>query len=130
MTKSLLLVASLSLFVFASCKKEAGFGGLSVVSGKVYAKDFKPNTTEIEAEGYTANMKVVIAVEGNGEVLDEVRTDNNGAYKFDKLRKGDYLIWTFTDCDKCTNNDSLVIQKVTIDERKGDYELEDFNIEI
>ena len=71
--KSIALFAVCSL-LFISCKKEAGFGGLSTVSGKVYAKDYQANNpTVVEAEGYTANMKVVLSVEGSNRVLKETR---------------------------------------------------------
>lgn len=121
----------LTILLFASCKKEAGFGGLSTVTGKVYAKDYKANDPlVIEAEGYTANMKIVLAVDGSGRVLKETRTDNTGSYKFEELRKGTYNIWTFSDCDLCTNNDSIVLKTFEVTERKEAVELDDFNVSL
>lgn len=128
--KFLSLIFALVL-VLSACSKEPGFGGLSTVSGKVYAKDYKANDpTVIEAEGYTANMKIVLSVDGSGKVLKETRTDLNGSFKFEELRKGSYSIWTFSDCDLCTNNDSLVVQTFEITKRKEDVLLPDFNVEL
>lgn len=124
-------LCALVLIVFSSCTKEAGFGGLSSVSGKVYARDFTPGNDVVpEAEGYTPDMKVVLSVKGSGRVLKETRTDLNGAYKFEELRKGTYEIWTFTECDLCTNNEDPVIQEFEITERKEDKVLADFEIKI
>lgn len=131
MRNSIKILATLilTMLLFVSCKKEAGFGGLSTVTGKVYAKDYKANDPLIiEAEGYTANMKIVISVDGSGKVLKETRTDNTGSFKFEELRKGSYNIWTFSDCDLCTNNDSVVVQSFEITSRKETVELDDFNI--
>lgn len=111
----------------SSCTKEPGFGGLASVEGKVYAKDFTPGGI-IEAEGYTADMKVVIEVMGSGQILDETRTDLTGTYKFDKLRKGTYQVYTFTECDTCTNNEDPVVQTIEITEKKQEIKLEDFLI--
>jgi hypothetical protein len=118
------------LLQFSSCTKEPGFGGLACIEGKVYAFDYTPNSGIIEAEGYTPDMKVVIAVSGSKQILDETRTDLNGEFRFDELRKGDYEIWTFTECDTCTNNETPVIQKTTISEKDETIVLDDFIINI
>lgn len=118
---------ALCILLFAACTKEAGFGGLATIEGKVYARDFTPGGI-IEAEGYTADMKVVIEVVGSNQVLDEVRTDLNGSFKFDELRKGTYHVYTFTECDTCTNNEDPVVQTVEITEKKESVTLEDFII--
>lgn len=130
MKKILSLLAIIFVLSFISCTKEAGFGGLASIEGKVYAYDYTPNSGIIEAEGYTADMKVVISVLGSGTILDEVKTDLNGAFKFDKLRKGTYQIWTFTECDTCTNNEDPVIQSTEITDRKENIILPDFVINI
>lgn len=125
-TKNILILAFSMLVI--SCSKEPGFGGLSTISGKVWATDITPNSQIIQDEGYTANIKVVIAVENSGMILDEVRTDLNGSYKFEELRKGVYQIWTFTDCDSCRNNEAPIIQRVEIKQRKEEIALPDFKI--
>ncbi len=124
-----LIAALLFIIQFTSCTKEAGFGGLANIQGKVYAKDFTPDLL-LEAEGYTADMKVVIAVAGSKTILDETKTDLKGEFNFENLRKGDYEIWTFTECDTCTNNETPVIQTATISGKKETITLDDFNINI
>ena len=129
LNKKLLLALGLLGFVLIiSCTKEAGYGGLSSIQGKVYTKDITPNSQIVQDSGYTANIKVFISADESSQVLDEVRTDLDGSFKFDKLRKGNYTIWTFTQCDACTNNETPVIQQVEIKGRKESIVLSDFNI--
>lgn len=131
MNKLIVALCALTLFTFSSCTKDAGFGGLASVSGKVYAFDYTPNSPTIpEAEGYTPNMKVVLSVKGSGKVLKETRTDLDGSYKFEELRKGTYQVWTFTECDKCTDNEEAVVQEFEIESTKQEKLLEDFVINI
>lgn len=124
------LIFLFSFFVLAACTKSPGFGGLSTIQGKVYAVDYKANTTLIEAEGYTSNVKVYIQVEGENNLLDEVKTNLDGAYAFQNLRKGNYVVWTYTYHDSSTNNSEAIIQKVNIDSRKKEITLPDFKIDI
>jgi len=130
MKKEMCLLATILILACTSCTKEAGFGGLACIEGKVYATDYTPNSGIIEAEGYTADMKVIISVVGSSIILDEVRTDLNGSFRFEELRKGDYEIWTFTECDTCTNNETPVIQQATISSRNETVTLTDFMINI
>jgi hypothetical protein len=118
------------VLLLSSCSKDAGFGGLSSVGGKVYAKDYTPNSGIIEAEGYTADIKVMIAVENSGVILKETRTHWNGSYKFSNLRKGKYEVWTFSDCDTCTNNETTILQSIEVKERKENLLLPDFLINL
>ena len=130
MKKALSLLAVLLIIQFTSCKKEPGFGGLSCIEGKVYAKDYTPNSGIIEAEGYTPDMKVVISVEGSNTILDETKTNLDGSFRFDELRKGTYKVWAFTECDTCTNNERPVIQSAEVTSNKETVTLPDFNIDI
>ncbi len=130
MKKGLSLLTVALILLFTSCKKEPGFGGLSCIEGKVYATDYTPNSGIIEAEGYTADMKVVISVEGSNTILDETKTNLDGSYRFEKLRKGTYKVWTFTECDTCTNNETPVIQSVEVKSNRETITLPDFSINI
>jgi len=131
MRKPTLILLLIGVILSAtSCKKEAGFGGLSTITGKVYAFDYTPNSGIIEAEGYTANIRVFIGVKNSQQILDEIRTNVNGEFEFDRLRSGTYELWTFTDCDTCTNNETPVLKEVIIETNNEDKELSDFVINI
>jgi hypothetical protein len=119
----------LVLLLFTGCEKEAGFGGLASISGKVYAYEYN-NSGRLEAEGYTGDIVVYLAAENSNEILERARTDFKGAYLFRELRKGTYHVWVYTDCDKCTNNQEPVVKKVVIKSNKENIMLEDFKINI
>ncbi len=117
------------IFFASACTKQQGFGGLASIHGKVYAYDYTPNG-KLEAEGYTGDQRVFISVSGREGVLDDVRTDYQGAYRFDELRPGKYTLWVYTECDTCTDNIKPVIQEVEINSKKQVISMPDFEINI
>lgn len=125
MTKLLLVVSTLLLL--GSCKKEAGFGGRSSITGKVWVDDYTPGGN-LEASGYTGNINVYIGVEGANAMLKSVDTDYKGSYEFIGLQKGIYKVWVYTECDTCTDNATPIIQTVTIDKAKDEKQLTDFKV--
>lgn len=129
-TRTLLLSVVLVLSVFiSSCEKEPGFGGLATITGKVYAFDYNPAGNLI-GEGYTGDIEVFISIEGQPGVLDRIRTSFDGSYLFNQLRKGTYVIYVFSYCDACTDNQEPVVQTVKITSNRQQINLEDFRIRI
>jgi len=122
----LMLCVSLSFF---SCTKEAGEGGLASISGKVYAHDYDKQGN-LKAEGYIGEVRVYIGVEGSSELLDDVRTQYDGSYEFPFLRKGNYKIWVYTQCDSCLNDLLPIVQEAHITERKQRLVMPDFDIKL
>ena len=116
-------------FLFISCEKEPGFGGLASISGKVYSYDYN-TSNQLEAEGYTGDIEVYIAADGSDQVLERARTDFKGAFVFRELRRGTYNVWVFSECDKCTDNKEAVVRKVVIKSNKENMVLEDFAVKI
>ena len=112
-----------------SCEKEPGFGGLATVAGKVYAFDYNPEGN-LTGEGYTGDVEVFISVEGQPGVLDRIRTSFDGSYIFTQLRKGTYVIWVFSSCDSCIDNQEPIKQIVEISSNRQRITLEDFRIRL
>ena len=88
---------------FTACEKDAGDGGTSVIEGKVY-KVFtfqNPNSGEWDTSFFQLDVgkDVFIIYSSNEEDIydDKFETDYNGRYHFEYLRKGDYIIYTYTD---------------------------------
>ncbi|MDR1779754.1 MAG: hypothetical protein LBR50_03360 [Tannerella sp.] len=83
-----------------SCNKDEGLGGSSSVKGMVwniihYDDDFTFSTETIPAE-----KKDVYLIFGSNEddyFGDDVETDKNGVYRFDYLRKGDYVVYAYSE---------------------------------
>ena len=117
------------LFIFVSCKKEEGFGGLAIISGKVYAYDYNSSGILL-AEGYAGDIDVYIKAKDSSAELKRIRTTYDGSYIFEQLRKGDYEVWVYTDCAKCPNGIEPVIQSVTLSDKKAKIELPVFEVNI
>lgn len=126
--RNLFLVISI-LSIFIACKKEEGFGGLASISGKVYAYDYN-NSGVLLAEGYAGDIDVYIKAKGSSEELERVRTIYDGSFIFNQLRKGDYEVWVYSDCDRCPNGIEPVIQNIKINGKKDKIELSVFEVNI
>ncbi len=126
---SVLLISILFIGLISSCSKRAGEGGLASISGKVYARDYDKDG-DLEAEGYIGDVKVYIRVAGSDVQLDDIDTNYDGTYSFPFLRKGEYEVWVFSDCDDCLDGTEAIVQKVSIEDRKAEIVLPDFEIKI
>ncbi len=114
---------------FISCTKQAGEGGLASISGKVYGHDYDKQGN-LKAEGYMGEVRVYISVEGSSELLDDVRTRYDGSYEFPFLRKGNYQLWVYTQCDSCLNDMMPILQNARITEKKQRLVMPDFHINL
>lgn len=125
-TSFLLLVFA---FVFFSCEKEEGFGGLASISGKVYAKDYNSSGKLVE-EGYLGDVTVYIGKKDDPHYLDRLNSSYDGSFKFKFLHPGNYDVWVFGDCDTCTWDQMHVKKSITIRGKKENAVLEDLVISI
>ena len=86
------------LFVLVSCNKDEGFGGSCSIEGYVYNivhhnKNFSFLTDTVPA----SEWRVYILAGENGAVLDDVRTNYLGMYRFDYLRSGTYPVYAYSE---------------------------------
>jgi hypothetical protein len=100
----------ISTFVFCallmSCKKQAGDGGNSTISGRV-DKDIRlvlTNAATTQATVDAADRDVYIIYGDHTSPDDRVQTNYNGEFEFLNLRPGSYTIYTFS---KDTNSVSV-----------------------
>jgi len=101
-------------FGFISCEKSAGEGGTSVIEGqvyKLYTSEIVVN--ELDSFGNDTTYKIIdtlyyqldegedvyIIYDDNEEDIydDKFKTDYQGRYRFEYLRKGEYTIYTHAD---------------------------------
>ena len=132
------LVLFLSLLIsFSSCEKEAGEGGTSVIEGQVYKIHTFQNFTTGEWDTLyyqlDSGKDVYIIYSGdiNAVYDDKFETDYNGVYRFDYLRKGDYIIYTYADSIDMNNvsYDFPLFTHITISNNNSINTVEDFVIE-
>lgn len=76
--------------------KESDDGGTSTVKGKLFARDYNSEFTEIKGEYYVADEYVFMTF-GSGESYNiRYRTNVDGSFTFANLRKGKYQIYAFS----------------------------------
>lgn len=134
--KIFVFIASISLLL-CSCKKEAGDGGNSSISGKVEviqrAVSSNP-ATGIDTLA-AADVEVYIIYGDNIAPDDRIRANYNGEFEFLNLRPGDYRVYVYSDDTTGTINPSsdafhlmVVSREVTISDKKEKVETGTFTI--
>lgn len=81
---------------FSSCKKEAGEGGDSSVTGRVHVKDYNASFTSLNGEYNGAEEDVYIIYGNDVSFGDRERTSHDGMYSFRFLQPGKYKIFAYS----------------------------------
>lgn len=132
--KKIVSFAFLSVILF-SCKKDAGDGGNSTISGNI-KKDIRVNLTNplpLRATVPAADQDVYIIYGDHTSPDDRVQTNFDGNFEFLYLRPGKYTIYTFS---KDTNSVAVnwdekhmsVLREVEISDKKQDVIAEEMKI--
>jgi hypothetical protein len=102
-----------------SCNKEPGVGGKAQLLGAVYEQRYNANTGLPTGDPYPLAEQRVYIIYGDGQYADDdVRTGPDGAFRFPWLRKGDYTIYTISECRTCPSGTKGIYRNVSIDGRK------------
>jgi hypothetical protein len=119
------------LMVFASaCEKEAGEGGSSSISGKVFVRNYNSDYTKLNAAYYGAKEDVYI-IYGDGTVYNNsMKTSYDGSFKFDYLRKGKYQLFCYSEDSTGTIPSGIltILKEVEITSNHTDIVVDDFVI--
>lgn len=89
-----------AVFTLISCNKEEGPGGSSSLEGYVYRIIHQDDNFYFQKDTFPAVREDVYLIFGDREndfYGDDVKTDQNGLYRFDYLRKGDYIVYACSD---------------------------------
>jgi hypothetical protein len=90
----------LGLLLFSACNKDEGLGGSSSLEGYVYQIEHSDDNFSFQTDTFPAVKKDVYLIFGNNEndyFGDDVETDKNGLYRFDYLRKGSYIVYSYAE---------------------------------
>ena len=132
--KNFLIICAIAIG-FTACEKPAGEGGTSVIEGQVYISNTfqNPTTGEWDTIGepqLASDKKVYIIYSGDENDIydDSFDTHWNGEYRFEYLRKGDYVIYTYAkfDTSGIYPGDYPMFKHITIDENNKTFILDDF----
>lgn len=121
----LLFIVFLSTFAF-SCRKTPGQGGNSTIRGKVKAiyYDVFGNAYPY----YAGKIDVYIIYGDEAYFGDDVETSYDGTYEFRYLRKGQYTLFAYSDCDTCLGKKRVEFLRTEITKNNSLVELEDLVI--
>ncbi|MCF8256222.1 MAG: hypothetical protein K9J06_01625 [Flavobacteriales bacterium] len=118
-----LLSIAFVLLLTASCE-EAGPGGTSTITGKVFVQDYS-TSGNLLGEFYGPEERVYI-IYGDGSAFDDdTRTSLDGSYKFEYLNKGSYRVFCYSNCDTCASGTRAVIKDLEITSSNSTVEVED-----
>lgn len=113
--------------LLGSCSKEAGEGGSSSISGKLYILDYNSTLTHFNEAYYGSKEDVYIVYGDNTVYNNSMETSFDGSYRFDNLRKGHYRIFAYSKDTTGTIPGGVfaVIKEVDITSNKQNINLED-----
>lgn len=97
-----ILFVLLSLALFSSCNKDEGPGGSSSLEGYIYEIRHSNGNSLFPTDTVPAVKQDVYIIYGDDEDKyfgDDIETNDNGYYKFDYLRKGDYTVFAYSSYD-------------------------------
>ncbi|MBI2279094.1 MAG: hypothetical protein HYU68_00150 [Bacteroidetes bacterium] len=84
------------IFLFNSCKKEAGEGGNSSIRGKVWVINYNSTFTSINGEYVGADEYVYIIYGSDVSYGDRTKTNPEGEFEFKYLREGSYTVYVYS----------------------------------
>lgn len=107
----------LLMFFIISCDFEEGEGGEAKIRGYVYLIEYNSEFDRILDEYYVPKWDVYISYGADTSTFhDKVETHYDGSFEFRNLRKGDYIVYTYSkDSSKFSGEPHIpVIRKVKI----------------
>ena len=114
-----------------SCEKEPGEGGTSSITGKVLVLEGYNNvfTQSFDTTAFypADEEEIYIIYSGDSSKVydDSFDTSWDGAYHFQFLRKGNYTLFAYSDCDTCESGKKPLFWRVNISENNKTYYIED-----
>lgn len=122
MMRALLPLLVCSALLLSSCKKEPGEGGKSEVRGHLYEQRFNSGTCQATGEAYPLMDARVYIIYGDHDFYDDdVRSGPDGLFVFSWLRKGNYRVFTYGECDQdpddCPSGFTSIQFSVTINDK-------------
>ncbi len=125
MKKTIASILILLAFLVTACKKEAGEGGTSKITGKIMVRNYSGSFPAPFYTVYGAQDKDVYIIYGTNDTVvgDRVKTSYNGDYEFNYLQKGTYTIYVYSDdtnfVSPSPSGDVVVKQIIEVSEKKS-----------
>ena len=109
----------IGIFIFSSCNKNEGLGGSSSIKGYVYNIVHQSNNFSFTADTVPAVGERIYIIYSDNEddpvASKDVRTNLNGMYHFEYLRKGNYIVYALSEYPEQLNKQKVAeIQHVKV----------------
>lgn len=88
------------VLLMTSCNKDEGLGGSSSLEGYVYNINHYDDNFSFATDTFPAVREDVYLIFGDNETDfygEDIKTDGNGLFRFDYLRKGNYIVYACSD---------------------------------
>jgi hypothetical protein len=108
-----LFILGLSLLT-ESCKKPAGEGGNSSITGNVWVQDYNKSLTILQYQYTGVDVDVYIIYGDDTSYGAKIKTNGDGKFEFKYLRKGNYKIYVVSNEQIGITNDTKEVA-VTVD---------------
>lgn len=83
-------------FVLGACKKPAGEGGNSTITGKVHVTNWNATFTVVNGDYPGADIDVYIIYGDDVTYGNKLKTSPDGVFEFKYLRKGSYKVYAYS----------------------------------
>ena len=111
-------------FAIVSCKKDAGEGGTSTITGKILKRDYN-GTFPFFYEEFPAVEQDIYIIYGDEDNTYDNRTrcSYDGSFQFDYLRNGNYKVFVYSydtlSLPGDINTDTVIVRSVEITKKKS-----------
>ncbi|MCG8575746.1 MAG: hypothetical protein MI810_12745 [Flavobacteriales bacterium] len=129
------MIKKIGAFLFiglliASCNKEPGVGGTSIIRGKVWVKNYNSTFTVLNSEYAGADKDVYIIYGDNPTYGDRVKTSPDGSFEFAYLLPGKYTLYSYSEDStlQAPSGQIAIMQEVEITDKKQIVEAPTINI--
>ena len=123
-------LAVLALLSISACGKEPGEGGRAEIRGRVIEQRYNSNTGQPVGPTYVLPEQRVYIIYGDGTFHDDdVRTGPDGTFRFPWLRKGDYTVYTISECGQYNGCTYAVQVRTSVGSRKEVVDIGDLRVE-
>jgi hypothetical protein len=114
--------------IVSSCAKYEGEGGSSTIRGVLREQRFN-SLGNLISEYPIADQDVFI-IYGNESSFydDDIKTSYDGSFEFRYLKKGNYKIFVYEDCNTCPSGKKEVLIPVEITDNNQIVDLDTINI--
>ncbi|MCX6294935.1 MAG: hypothetical protein NTX97_02525 [Bacteroidetes bacterium] len=96
MKKILILFTIALTLIITSCKKPAGEGGNSTITGKIHTTNYNSTFTVVNAVYDSPDQDVYIIYGDDATYGNKTKTGPDGVFEFKYLRKGNYKIYVYS----------------------------------